>query len=181
MGQSGFGAEALLYVLTTRPSTVGITDQQIAGRCCRQSGPRSSRPTTRFSEAPSPPIAVLQRELAQVPAFADPSRAHDRDLDRRRHLHQPVAARNAFIAANFGLFMDVATAQGELAPLPAGLSHAQRQAAVNQRASEVLAPLATYLTRTRVIAAVAPNLLLQTDVTALLVEQLTLPAARRRC
>jgi len=39
----------------------------------------------------------------------------------------------------------------------------------------VLAPLAIYLTQTRVIAALAANLQLQNDVTALLAQQLTVP------
>ena len=177
MGQSGFGAEALLYVLTHEPSTIGITDQQIAVTVLPAVRAAIQQTHDEVFGSASPPIAVLQTELAQLPAFADPSVLTIAISIVDDTYTQPIAARNAFIAANFGLFVDVATAQGELAPLPGGLSHAQRQAAINQRASEVLAPLATYLTRTRVIAAVAPNLLLQTDVTALLVEQLTLPAS----
>src|SRR5206468_3559507 len=59
---------------------------------------------------------------------------------------------------------------------PGGLTRAQRQAAVAQRANELLAPLATYLTQTRVIAALAARLGLQPDVTALLVGRLQVPA-----
>ena len=69
--------------------------------------------------------------------------------------------------------------RGELAPLPGGLSQAQRQAAVAQRANELLAPLATFLTQTRVIAALAASLGLQADVTALLVGRLPIPGTAR--
>ena len=58
-----------------------------------------------------------------------------------------LANRDTFIATYFGLFMDPTTAQADLAPLPAGLTSAQLQAAIDQRAHEVLAPLAIYLTQ----------------------------------
>ncbi|MDQ2894182.1 MAG: neuraminidase-like domain-containing protein [Actinomycetota bacterium] len=177
MSQSGFSAEALLYVLTHGPSAIGIPDEQIAGTVLPAVRAAIRQTHDEVFGSVDPPIAVLQRELAQLPAFVDPLLLTSAIAIIDDTSSQPLAARNAFISANFGLFMDVATAQSELAPLAAGLTHSQRQAAINQRASEVLASLATYLTRTRVIAALAPNLQLQADVIALLAEQLTLPAS----
>jgi hypothetical protein len=156
---------------------VGITDEQISGTVLPAVRAAIQQTHDEVFASADPPIAVLQRELAQLPQFADPAVLATAISIVDDTYAQPVAARNAFIAANFAVFMDPASAQAELAPLPAGLTHSQRQAAINQRASEVLGPLATYLTRTRVIAALAPNLQLQADVTAVLAEQLHLPGS----
>lgn len=175
MGQSGFTTEALVYALTTGTTTVGITDEQISTVVLPAVRAAIQQTHDEVFNSADPPLAILQRELAQLPAFADPAVLATAISIVDDTYAQPIASRDAFIAADFGTFMDPATAQAELAPLPGGLTHAQRQAQISQRASEVLGPLATSLTQTRVIAALAPNLQLQTDVTALLVEQLHVP------
>ena len=84
--------------------------------------------------------------------------------------------RDSFITTYFGPFMDVATAKASLGPLVSNPNDAAAvQKEVNQRATLVLNSLANYLTRTAVIAAVAGDLQLATDATALLMQQLKVP------
>jgi Tc toxin complex TcA C-terminal TcB-binding domain/ABC toxin N-terminal region/Neuraminidase-like domain/Salmonella virulence plasmid 28.1kDa A protein len=174
--QSGFSADALVYVLTTSPTTVGITDEQITDVVLPAIRAAIQQTHDEIFTSADPPLTILQRELAQVSPFSDPSLLATAISIVDDTFTGNLAARNAFIAANFSSFVDPATAEAELGPLPGGLTHAQRQAAIAQRANELLAPLATYLTQTRVIAAVAPALGLQADVTALLVGRLQVPA-----
>jgi hypothetical protein len=176
---SGFSADALVYVLTTATTTTGITDEQITDLVLPAVRAAIQQTHDEIFTSADPPLAILQRELAQVPPLTDPALLATAVSIVDDTFTGNVAARDAFIAANFGTFIDAVTAETELAPLPAGLTHAQRQAAVNQRAGELLTPLATYLTQKRVIAALAPSLGLSADVTALLVAQLDLPATTR--
>jgi hypothetical protein len=176
--QSGFSADALVYVLTTSPTPVGITDQQISDVVLSAVRATIQKTHDEIFTSADPPLAILQRELAQVPPFSDPALLATAISIVNDTFTGTLAQRNAFIAANFSSFVDPVSAEGELAPLGA-LTPAQRQAAVVQRANEMLAPLATFLTQTRVIAALAPSLGLQPDVTALLVEQLHVPGTTR--
>lgn len=173
--ESGFSPDALAYVLTTSPTTVGITDQQITDTVLPAVRTAIQQTHDDIFTSPDPPLTILQRELAQVPPFSDPALLATAISIVDDTFTGSLAQRNAFIAANFSSFVDPATAQSELAPLPGGLTHAQRQASIAQRASELLAPLATFLTQNRVIAALAPSLGLQPDVTALLVGRLQVP------
>jgi hypothetical protein len=177
--RSGFGADALVYVLTTSPTTVGITDQQITDVVLPAIRTAIQQTHDEIFTSADPPVTILQRELAQVPPFSDPSLLATAISIVDDTFTGTLAARNAFIATNFSSFVDPATAEAELAPLPGGLTHAQRQAAITQRANELLASLATYLTQTRVVAALAPTLGLQADVTALLVGRLQVPSTTR--
>ncbi|HYX77339.1 MAG TPA: neuraminidase-like domain-containing protein, partial [Gaiellaceae bacterium] len=173
--QSGFGGDALVYVLTTSPTTVGITDQQITDLVLPAIRAAIQQTHDEIFTSADPPLTILQRELAQVPPFSDPALLATAITIVDDTFTGSLAARNAFISTNLSSFVDPATAEAELAPLPGGLTHTQRQAAIAQRANELLAPLATYLTQTRVIAALAPTLGLQADVTALLVARLQVP------
>ena len=155
--QSGFGADALVYVLTTSPTTVGIKDQQVTDVTLPAIRTAIQQTHDEIFTSADPPLTILQRELAQVPPFSDPSLLATAISIVDDTFTGNLAARNAFITANFSSFVDPATAEAELAPLPGGLTHAQRQAAIAQRANELLTPLATYLTQTRVIAALAPD------------------------
>lgn len=177
--QSGFSADALVYVLTTSPTTVGVTDQQITEVVLLAVRAAIQQTHDEIFTSADPPLAILQRELAQVPPFSDPALLATAISIVNDTFTGSVAQRNAFIAANFSAFIDPATAESELAPLPGGLTAAQRQATVAQRANELLAPLATFLTQTRVIAALAPSLGLQPGVTALLAAQLQVPGTAR--
>jgi hypothetical protein len=172
---SGFTVDELVYVLSTDPTPTGITDGDITDHVLPAVRTAMQQTHDEIFDSADPPLTVLQRELAQLPAFADPvdlstivSIVDDSYADT-------LANRNAFLAAHVAEFMDVPTAQADLAPLPGGLTPAQRQAAIDQRAQQVLAPLAIYLTQTRVIAALAAAMQLQTDVAALLVEELDVP------
>jgi hypothetical protein len=173
--RSGFGADELVYVLTTSPTTVGITDQQITDVVLPAVRAAIQQTHDEIFTSVDPPLTILQRELGQVPPFSDPSLLATAISIVDDTFTGSLAARNAFIATNFSSFVNPATAEAELAPLPGGLTHAQRQAAIAQRANELLTPLATYLTQTRVIAALAPTLALQADVTALLAARLQVP------
>jgi Tc toxin complex TcA C-terminal TcB-binding domain/Neuraminidase-like domain/Salmonella virulence plasmid 28.1kDa A protein len=173
--QSGFTVDALLYVLTTNPTATGITDDQITTVLAAVRAAIQQTHDEIFNSA-DPPLTVLQRELAQLPNLADPAVLATAIAIVNDSYTDTLANRNAFIAANFGEFMDVPTAQAKLGPLPGALTPAQLQAAIDQRAQDVLAPLAVHLTTTRVIAAVAAGVQLQPDVTALLVQQLLVPA-----
>jgi hypothetical protein len=177
--QSGFSADALVYVLTTATTTTGILDDQITDAVLPAVRAAIQQTHDEIFTSADPPLAILQRELAQVPPLTDPALLATAVSIVDDSFTDTLAARNAFIAANFGAFIDVTTAESDLAPLAGGLTSAQRQAAVDQRATELLTPLATFLTQTRVIAALAPSLGLQPDVTALLVGQLELPASTR--
>jgi Tc toxin complex TcA C-terminal TcB-binding domain/Neuraminidase-like domain/Salmonella virulence plasmid 28.1kDa A protein len=173
--QSGFDADTLVYVLTTSPTLVGISDEQISDVVLPAVRAAIQQTHDEIFTSADPPLTILQRELGQVPPFADPALLATAISIVNDTFTGSLADRNAFITANFSSFVAPATAQSELAPLPGGLTDAQRQAAIDQRANEVLAPLATFLTQTRVIAALAPSLGLQPDVTALLVAQLQVP------
>jgi hypothetical protein len=173
--QSGFTIDALIYVLTTQATSTGITQDQITTTVLPAVRAAIQQTNNEIYGSADPPLTILQRELAQLPAFSNPTVLATAISIVNDTYSDTLANRNSFIAANFGLFMDTATAQNDLAPLPAGLTPQQRQAAIDQRAQQVLAPLAVYLTQTRVIAALAANLQLQNDVTALLVQQLEVP------
>lgn len=173
--QSGFTIDELIYVLTTQPTKTGITQNQITTTVLPAVRAAIQQTNNEIYGSADPPLTILQRELAQLPTFANPTILATAISIVNDTYTDTLTNRNTFIAANFGLFMDVATAQADLAPLPLGLTPAQRQSAIDQRAQQVLAPLAIYLTQTRVIAALAANLLLQTDVTALLTQQLEVP------
>ena len=176
--RSGFSADALVYVLTTSPTSAGITDQQISDVVLPAVRDAIQKTHDEILTSADPPLAILQRELAQVPPFSDPALLATAISIVDDTFTGTLAQRNAFIATNFASFVDPAIAQGELAPLGA-MPPSQRQAAVAQRATEILTPLATFLTQTRVIAALAPSLGLQPDVTAMLVEKLLVPGTTR--
>jgi Tc toxin complex TcA C-terminal TcB-binding domain/Neuraminidase-like domain/Salmonella virulence plasmid 28.1kDa A protein len=173
--QSGFSTDALVYVLTTSPTAVGITDDTITTVVLPAVRAAIQQTHDEMFTSADPPLTILQRELAQVPPFSDAALLAGAISIVNDTFTGNVAARNTFIAANLATFVDPATAEAELAPLAGGLTAAQRQAAVAQRANQLLAPLATYLTQTRVIAALAANLGLTPDVAALLVNQLDNP------
>jgi Tc toxin complex TcA C-terminal TcB-binding domain/ABC toxin N-terminal region/Neuraminidase-like domain/Salmonella virulence plasmid 28.1kDa A protein len=173
--QSGFTIDALIYVLTMQTSNTGITQEQITNSVLPAVRAAIQQTYNEIYGSADPPLTILQRELGQLPTFADPTVLATAISIVNDTYTDTLANRNTFIITYFGLFMDPATAQADLAPLPAGLTPAQRQAAIDQRAQDVLAPLATYLTQTRVIATLAANLQLQNDVTALLTQQLTVP------
>jgi hypothetical protein len=86
--------------------------------------------------------------------------------------------RNTFIAAYFGPFIDVATAQASLGPLVSNPNNPQAvQAEVNKRARLVLDALANYLTLTAVIATVASDTQMTNDVATLLMQFLNVPGS----
>lgn len=178
--QSGFTIDALVYVLTPQTSgatttTVGITQDQITNTVLPAIRAAIQQTHGEVYTSADPQFDILQRELAQLPRFGDPSALATATSIVNDTYTDTLANRNSFIADNFGLFMDSSVAQTDLAPLPGGLTPAQRQAAIDSRAREVLSPLATYLTQTRVIASLAANLQLQNDVTALLAKQVIVP------
>ena len=173
--RSGFTVDALVYVLTTEPTTTGITTDQITTTALPAVRTAMQRTHDEIFTSADPSLVILQRELAQLPEFADPAALATMVSIVDDSYADTLAHRNAFIAANVAGFLDVATAQADLAPLPGGLTLAQVQAAVEQRAQDLLGPLAVYLTQTRVIAAVATSVQLQPDVTALLMATLELP------
>ncbi len=177
--QSGFSADALVYVLTTAATTVGIADEQITDVVIPAIRAAIQQTHDEIFTSADAPLTILQRELAQIPPLTDVALLATAVSIVDDTFTDTPAARNTFIAANFGSFIDPVTAEAELAPLPGGLTPAQRQAAVDQRAGELLTPLATFLTQTRVIATLAPSLGLQPDVAALLVARLELPATTR--
>jgi Tc toxin complex TcA C-terminal TcB-binding domain/Neuraminidase-like domain/Salmonella virulence plasmid 28.1kDa A protein len=177
--KAGLTDDELIYVLTRQPTAAGVTDAQIADPIL--TSVRSAIQQTRdeiFGSA-DPPLTILQRELAQLPAFSDPVVLATAMSIVDDSYPDTLANRNAFITATFGTFMAAATAQTQLAPLPGGLTPAQRQAAITQRAQNVLGPLATALVATRVIAAVAAALTLASDVTAALVNRINVPGGTR--
>lgn len=173
--RSGFSVDRLVYVLTTQPSATGITTDQITNGALPAVRAAMQQTHDEIFTSAEPPLVLLQRELAQLPEFADPAALATAISIVDDSYADTVANRNAFIAASFARFMDVATAQAGLAPLPGGLTPAQRQAAIDQRAQNVLDPLAVYLTQTRVITVAATSMQLQPDVTALLMQQLDVP------
>ena len=173
--QSGFTIDALIYVLTMQATAIGITQDQVTNTVLPAIRAAIQQTSNEIYGSADAPLTILQRELAQLPTFADPTVLATAISIVKDTYADTLANRNTFIITYFGLFMDPATAQTDLAPLPSGLTNAQRQAKINQRARDVLAPLATYLTQTRVIAALAANLQLQSDVTALLAQQLKVP------
>jgi hypothetical protein len=175
--QSGFTADALVYVLTRSATTTGITDDQITQVVLPAVRSAIQQTHDEIFSSADPPLTILQREMAQVPPLNSPTLLATAISIVNDTFTGTLAARNAFIATNLASFMDVATAESDLAPLPGGLSAAARQAAVNLRAGELLTPLATFLTQKRVIAAVAPNLGLQPDIAALLVSRLAIPGS----
>jgi len=175
--QSGFTIDTLTYVLSTQPTNAGITQDQITSTVLPAVRSAIQRTHDEVSGGADSPMVILARELPQIPAFADPA-----VLTRAVSVVDDTYAgslldRTSLITATFGTFMDPATAQSDLAPLPGGLTDAQRQSAVDTRARQVLSSLATFLTQTRVIAALASNLILPSDVTALLATTLVLPAS----
>jgi len=175
--QSGFTVDTLTYVLSTQPTNAGITQDQITSTVLPAVRSAIQRTHDEVSGGADSSMVILARELPQIPAFADPA-----VLTRAVSVVDDTYAgslldRTSLITATFGTFMDPATAQSDLAPLPGGLTDAQRQSAVDTRARQVLSSLATFLTQTRVIAALASNLILPSDVTALLATTLVLPAS----
>lgn len=172
---SGFTVDGLVYVLTTEPTATGITTDQITNATMPAVRTAIQRTHDGIFTSADPPVLILQRELAQLPQFADPALLTTALSIVDDTYADTLASRNAFIAANVVQFMDVATAQADLAPLPAGLTPAQLQAAIDQRAQNLLDPLAAYLTQTRVISAIASSVQLQADVSAVLVRQLLIP------
>ncbi len=173
--QSGFTVDELVYVLSTEATPTGITDDQITSTVLPAIRTAIQQTYDEIFNSADPPLTVLQRELAQLPAFADPADLATMVSIVDDSYADTLARRNAFVAAHVVEFMDVATAQADLAPLPGGLTPAQVQAAIDQRAQQVLAPLAVFLTQTRVIAAVGAAMQLQTDVAALLAQELEVP------
>jgi hypothetical protein len=171
--ETRFTMDALIYVLTTQPTATGITQDQITRAVLPSVRAAIQQINDEINASADPPLTILQRELAKLPAFADPALLDTAISIVNDTYAGTIAARNTFIAGNFGSFMDPATAQANLAPLPGGLTPAQLQAAIDLRAQQVLAPLATYLTQTGVIAVLAAGLQLQNDVCAFLVQQLT--------
>jgi Tc toxin complex TcA C-terminal TcB-binding domain/Neuraminidase-like domain/Salmonella virulence plasmid 28.1kDa A protein len=174
--RSGFSSDALVYVLTTSPTAVGITDTTITTTVLPAVRAAIQQTHDEVFTSADPPLTILQRELAQVPPFSDPALLATAISIVDDTFTGTLAARNAFLDANFASFVAPATAEAELAPLAAGLTADQRQAAVSQRATQLLTPLVTYLTQTRVTATLAANLMLTPQVTALLVNQLNQPA-----
>jgi len=173
--QSGFTIDALVYVLTTQPTTLGKTIGQIANTILPAVRGAIEQTHDDVFGSPDPPLTILARELAQLPRFADPTLLATAISIVDDIYTDTLANRNSFIAANFRLFMNPATAQADLVPLSPGLTNAQRHAEIDLRSRQVLTPLATYLTETRVIAALASSLQLPNDVTALLVRELQVP------
>jgi Tc toxin complex TcA C-terminal TcB-binding domain/Neuraminidase-like domain/Salmonella virulence plasmid 28.1kDa A protein len=173
--QSGFSVDEIVYVLSTEPATTGISDDQITQNVLPSIRSAMQQTHDEIFNSADPPLTVLQRELAQLPAFGDPEALATMVSIVNDTYADTPANRNAFIASHVGDFMDVPTAQADLAPLPGGLTPTQVQAAIDQRAQEVLAPLAVFLTQTRVIAALAAAMQLQADVVALLAQELEVP------
>jgi hypothetical protein len=173
--QSGFSIDALMYVLTSQATSTGITQDQITNTVLPAVRAAIQQTYDEINKSPDPPITTLQRELAQVPIFTDPAVLATAISIVMDTYTDTLANRNAFISSNFGVFMDPATAQTFLKPLSGGLTPAARKAAIDQRARQVLAALAAFLTQTRVIGALAAGIQLQNDVTALLVQQLHVP------
>ena len=175
--QSGFTIDMLTYVLSARPTNAGITHEHITTIVLPAVRSAIQRTHDEVSGGSEGPVVILARELSQIPALADPGA-----LTRAVSVVEDTYAgslpdRNTLIAATFGTFMDPATAEFDLAPLPGGLTDAQRQSAVDARSGQVLSSLATFLTQTRVIAALASSLILQSDVTAFLATTLALPGS----
>jgi hypothetical protein len=124
-----------------------------------------------------PSAAVLARQLATLPWL------------RRDTLPTAVAIvagtfegsdgeRNAFVAEHFAPFMDVAAAQALLTP-PAGwdaMADGAREAVVAERASRMLEALEAWLTRERVVAAVAAGFGLSDPLAERLLSDVPLPA-----
>ncbi len=175
--QSGFSTDALVYVLTRSATTVGITDDQITQVVLPAVRTAIQQTHDEMFTSADPPLTIVQRELAQVPPLADPALLATAISIVNDTFTGSLAERNAFIAANLASFIDVATAESDLAPLPGGLDAAARQAAVNLRASELLTALATWLTQKRVVAAIAAGLGVRTDVAALLAGRLLGPGS----
>lgn len=173
--QSGFSIDEVMYVLTKQPTSVGLTTDQITAAVLPAVRTAMQAAHDEIFTSADPALTVLQRELAQLPQFADSATLATMISIVDDTYSGALAARNAFIAANLVQFMDVATAQADLGPLPGGLTHAQRQAAVTQRAQQVLNPLAVYLTQTRVTAALAAATQLQPAVVSLLMRQVDTP------
>jgi hypothetical protein len=176
--QSGFTIDGLIYVLTRQTTTTGVTQDQITNTVLPAVRAAIQQTNNEIFASADPPLTILQRELAQLPTFADPTVLTTAISIVNDSFSGTLAARNTFTIApdHFALFMDPVAAQADLAPLAGGLTPAQLQAAIDLRAQQVLVPLATYLTQTRVTAALASNLQLQNDVTAMLVQQLVVPA-----
>lgn len=174
--QSGFTLDALTYVLTRNPSPVALSDTGIAAVLTdvRRAMQQVNDGIFASSDAP---LVVLRRWLAQLASFADATvLAAASIVDGSFTGGTP--ARDAFIDAHFALFMDPAVAKARLGALVSNPADpVARQAEIDSRARLVLSPLAPYLTVNRAISAVAGDLHLATDTTALMTSRLRLTSA----
>ena len=111
--------DALVHVLTTAADgTPGSPTTRSRPSCCRPSGPRCSRRTTRSSPAPTRRSRSSSASSPSSPPSPIPQCWRPPCRSSMTPIAGTDASRNGFIASTLGVFMDVATAQADLAPLP---------------------------------------------------------------
>ena len=179
LGRAGLGTPVLRYVLT-RGGSAGRTEAQLAAAI---GSVRAALQQVHddIQNSSDPASAILQRQLATLPQFRDAATLATAMSIVDGSFAGSAGDRNAFIAANFASFMDVAAAQAALAlPLvtPAAPS-GPREAEIATRAGAILQPLERWLTETRAVAAAAAAIALAPDVATLLAERVLVPATPR--
>jgi len=187
IARSGFSVDQLTYLLTASPAKSGITDTQVATVMGDVRAAIQKVNDSIFASS-DPPFTVLGRQLAQLPPSSDPANPSLSDPAQLAEALSIVdgsftggdPARTTFISAQFGPFMTAAELAGAVAgltpnPIPPPGTPISVRAQLDPRATLVLLPLARFLTRAQVVAAVAGDLSLATDVTLLLMTTLNVP------
>ncbi|HEY4244920.1 MAG TPA: neuraminidase-like domain-containing protein [Kofleriaceae bacterium] len=168
---STFTLAQALYV--TSPATT--LDAVASAACLAAVAAARAQVHADVYENADPPEAILARELAQLPAFADASVLAMMLAIADGSSPLGSGAQAAFLAANLA-FLDggaIATLSSPLGSNPA--DPAARQAEIDARCRSILDPLAISLTEQDVIAAVASARGLPADVTAALLRTLDVP------
>jgi hypothetical protein len=179
--KTGFTVPALTYVLSTAPTSAGqtlaqlttvLTSVQSAMQAVQGAIFKTTNPPTTIKAA----VTVLQTELAQLPAFADPMLLANA-IAIVNGSFSGTPAQSAAVTAGMETFMTPGAAAAALyLPLTSDPTNlAATQSEVSTRALAILVPLAVSLTRTEVVAAVSSGLQLKADVTSLLLSQVNVP------
>lgn len=186
---SGFSVDQLTYVLSTAAAKSGITGAQVASDIVGITGAMQKVQQSVYG-AGDLPITTLGKQFAELPpstnpanpSFADPGQAKTAlsIVDDSDNPTGSDPTQSAFININaqFALFMTSAELANAVATLTTALATPATGTALGARANLVLGPLVRYLMQTQVIAAVG-DLALAADATAVLMNTLTVPPARR--
>jgi hypothetical protein len=185
IASSGFTVDQMTYVLTTSPAKTGITDTQVAAAIASVIAAMQKVQQSVYGGG-DPPYTALGKQFAQLPPSTDPTKPSLSDPTQMKTALSIVDGsysngnsngdpqRTNFINTQFAFFMSASQLANAVATLNT-LATPATGAALDARATLVLAPLVQYLTQKQVIAAVASALSLAADSTSYLMNTLLVP------